>query len=57
MTGDEKRWAMGEIDAWYRSNRFHIPARRFRERLLFDHWRAFSDGRYARAYYVSDDDR
>ncbi|MHC5113652.1 MAG: LTA synthase family protein [Planctomycetota bacterium] len=57
VTGGEKHGVMGDLAAWYRRNRFDVPARRFRERLLYDHWRAFSDGRYARAYYVSDDDR
>ncbi len=52
VTGPERERWLGEIRQWQRSSRMVIPHRRFRERLLFDHWRTYSSGRFTKAFYV-----
>ncbi len=52
IDGPEKDAVIADIVRWKRDSRFVIPARRFRERLLYEHWQAFSSGRSAWAYYV-----
>ena len=52
IQGPEKDATVAELARWRDAHRFEIPARRFRQRLLYDHWRAFSAGRAAWAYYV-----
>ncbi len=52
VTGRQKERAAAELARWRRQAQFVIHPRRFRERLAFDHWRAFSAGRSAWAYYV-----
>ena len=43
---------MTDLLRWREAHRFEISARRFRQQMLYDHWRAFSAGRAAWAYYV-----
>jgi choline-sulfatase len=52
LNGLEKERAIAEIQQWQKDSRLKVEARRFRERVLYDHWRAFSSGRSAWAYYV-----
>ena len=37
---------------WKQSSYIEFDPKRFRKRLVFDHWWTFSSGRYGRAYYV-----
>ncbi len=48
---DRDRW-LAEIQDWERRSRIEVPESRFRERLLFDHWKTYSSGRSAKAFYV-----
>ncbi len=48
---DRDRW-LAEIQDWERRSRVHVPGTRFRERLLFGHWKTYSSGRSAKAFYV-----
>ncbi len=52
VAGERKARIIDELLQWQQSSLVNIHPRRFRERLLFDHWRAFSSGRSAWAYYV-----
>lgn len=52
VTGVRKDRIVADLDLWQRSARIDFSAKRFRKRLLYDHWWAFSSGRYARSYYV-----
>ena len=52
INGPEKDAVIADIVRWKRDSRFVIPPRRFRERLLYEHWQAFSSGRSAWGYYV-----
>jgi arylsulfatase A-like enzyme len=52
VTGPEREEVLEQIDSWARGSRIEVEARRFRRAMLYDHWRAFSDGRFAQAYYV-----
>lgn len=52
INGVEKERAIAEIQHWQDDSRLMVEARRFRERVLYDHWRTFSSGRSAWAYYV-----
>ncbi len=52
LEGPERERWLGEIRRWQQSSRMVIPRRRFRDRLLFDHWRTFSSGRFTKAFYV-----
>lgn len=47
--GDE---AIADVTRWRMESRLFFDARRFRERLVFDHWHIFASGRSAWAYYV-----
>ncbi|MCP3904752.1 MAG: LTA synthase family protein [Planctomycetes bacterium] len=40
------------ITTWERESYIDFPPHRYRERMLFDHWRTFSTGRSTNAYYV-----
>jgi len=48
----DKDRIVSELRQWQKKSRIVFDARRFRQRLLFDHWRTFSAGRSAWAYYV-----
>jgi hypothetical protein len=50
--GPERESVVSELAQWERQSRIVIHPRRFRKRMLFDHWQAFSSGRSAWAYYV-----
>jgi glucan phosphoethanolaminetransferase (alkaline phosphatase superfamily) len=52
VVGREKDRIVDELVRWRLSSHFVIPAKRFRKRLVFDHWQTFSSGRSAWAYYV-----
>lgn len=52
LEGAEKQEVIAITDAWVRESLMYVPPQRFRERLLFDHWRTFASGRRAWAYYV-----
>lgn len=54
VSGARAEEVRSAVRGWQRSSFLHFDAKRFRKRFLFDHWWAFSSGRYARAYYVSD---
>jgi len=43
---------VADLRNWRRAQHLDIPAKRFRQRFVYDHWWVFSTGRYARAYYV-----
>lgn len=47
-----KQAIIDDIVSWRQRSQFVIAAKRFRERMLFDHWRTVSSGREAWAYYV-----
>jgi hypothetical protein len=50
---DTQRARVAEfLTSWQRSSYIEFHARRFRRQFLYDHWWAFSSGRYGRAYYV-----
>ncbi len=50
---DAQRARVAEfLTSWQRSSYIEFHARRFRREFLYDHWWAFSSGRYGRAYYV-----
>lgn len=52
IKGPEKNRIIKDLEQWRRKSQFVIPATRFRERVLYEHWSAFSSGRTAWAYYV-----
>jgi arylsulfatase A-like enzyme len=52
VTGAEKAAVIADVTAWQNESHIHIPAKRFEERMLFDHWRTFTSGRSGWAYYV-----
>ena len=52
VTGPERDGVEAALLKWQRDSFIEFHARRFRKRFLFDHWWAFSSGRYGRAYYV-----
>jgi len=52
VNGPEKERVIADIRQWEQDSRLVIPARRFRERVLYEHWQCFSSGRSAWAYYV-----
>jgi hypothetical protein len=54
LSGAPAERAVADILLWKRESNIYFSPRRFRERLLFDHWRAFTSGRSAWAYYVSE---
>jgi len=51
-TGAERERVIAEVRSWEQAAYIHFEARRFREEFLYEHWWAFSSGRYGRAYYV-----
>ena len=48
----EKEPIVGELLRWQEQSRFLVTPRRFAENVVFVHWRTFSSGRTAWAYYV-----
>ena len=52
VSDQQKEQIVADLLKWQRESRIVMHPRRFRERLLYDHWRAFSSGRSAWAYYV-----
>jgi hypothetical protein len=52
LEGAAKDEVIDAIRVWQASSVLDIPARRFREGVKYDHWRTFSSGRSAWAYYV-----
>ena len=50
--GVEKDRIVSELIEWQQRSQFVIHPRRFRQRLLFEHWRTFSSGRLSWTYYV-----
>jgi len=52
IAGAEKTHAVADIAEWKQGSYVYFAPRRFRDRLLFDHWRAFAAGRSAWSYYV-----
>ncbi|MCB9850179.1 MAG: LTA synthase family protein [Phycisphaerales bacterium] len=54
LEGNAKTNAIADITEWKQASYLYFSPRRFRDRLLFDHWRAFAAGRSAWAYYVPD---
>lgn len=53
LEGRAREQAIADLQAWKRESHIYFSPKRFRERLLFDHWQAFTSGRSAWAYYVS----
>jgi glucan phosphoethanolaminetransferase (alkaline phosphatase superfamily) len=51
VEGAEKDSIIADISQWQEESRLFFDARRFRERVLFTHWHAFTSGRSAWAYY------
>ncbi len=56
VDGEERDRVIERLMAWQSRTRMTIPAKRFREAFLFDHWQTFSSGRSAWAYYVPNED-
>jgi phosphoglycerol transferase MdoB-like AlkP superfamily enzyme len=56
IEGPSKQQIIDDIEAWRRSSWMFFPPKRFRERFVYGHWRAFSSGRSCWAYYLSDPD-
>ncbi|HSW45528.1 MAG TPA: hypothetical protein VLM89_08150, partial [Phycisphaerae bacterium] len=52
VEGSEKDRVIGEVTAYIQESLMTLPPKRFRQKLLFDHWRTFASGRSAWAYYV-----
>jgi arylsulfatase A-like enzyme len=52
IDGSEKERVIDDIRQWERESQLVIPARRFRDQVLYERWRTFSSGRSAWAYYV-----
>jgi arylsulfatase A-like enzyme len=53
LEGEARAEAVRDIERWRALSMVHIPARRFRERRVFEHWQTWCVGRYPRAHYVS----
>ena len=52
LEGAEKNQIVRDLLGWRDGTLIRVPARRFAEKTVFDHWQAFSSGRTAWAYYV-----
>ena len=52
VVGALKESVIADVTAWQNESHIQIPAKRFEERMLFDHWRTFTSGRSGWAYYV-----
>lgn len=52
VSGGEKDRIVNELLQWREASRIEFPAKRFRERLLFGHWKTMAAGRIGRSYYV-----
>jgi hypothetical protein len=52
MDGAAREQVISEVQSWTRASYLSFPATRFRKQFLYEHWWAFSSGRYGRAYYV-----
>jgi len=48
----ESQQVVADLTRWQQAAHIKFDARRFRQRFLYEHWWAFSSGRYGRAYYV-----
>jgi len=53
LAGGQKEEAIRAIRQWKTQSYLYFAPRRFRRRLLFDHWQALASGRAAWAYYVA----
>ena len=53
IEGPQRQTLAEEFVRWRDGRVMSAGVKRFRERLLYDHWRAFSSGRSSWAYYVS----
>lgn len=49
--GEKRDAAIANVNQWRMDSRMFFDARRFRERVVFDHWHLFASGRSALAYY------
>jgi len=52
LQGSERESIIADIGRWQQGSTLRFSAKRFRKRLLFEHWYAFSSGRSAWSYYV-----
>ncbi len=52
VEGPAREQVIADVLSWTRASYLSFPATRFRKQFLYDHWWAFSSGRYGRAYYV-----
>jgi len=52
LEGAEKEQIVRDLLGWRDGTLIRVPARRFAEKTVFDHWQVFSSGRTAWAYYV-----
>jgi len=52
VDGSKKAEIIHAIRTWEAQTQFSVPARRFREDVLYNHWRVFSAGRTGRSYYI-----
>ncbi len=55
ITGPEKELVAARVNRWKEASQIEVPVSRFRQRLLYRHWRTFSSGRTSWAYYVPSD--
>ena len=52
IVGPDRDRIVSDLQRWQQQWQLVVPARRFSERWVYDHWRTFSSGRSAWAYYV-----
>ncbi len=52
VSGAEKGRVVAQLRQWKRESALDVQAKRFRESMRYEHWRTFSSGRSAWAYYV-----
>ncbi|MHC4092404.1 MAG: sulfatase family protein, partial [Planctomycetota bacterium] len=52
VEGAPKDSIIDNLYRWRQDSRLYFDAKRFRQRLVFDHWHTFCSGRSAWAYYV-----
>jgi arylsulfatase A-like enzyme len=51
IEGETRDALIADMNRWRVDSRLFFDARRFRERVVFDHWHLFASGRSAWAYY------
>ena len=51
LNGPEKEQFVKDLEEWAEHTHLVIPLERFRQQVLYDHWRTFCQGRSAWAYY------